>query len=386
MTKNTESAYAKAGVDLKEGDSFSAFAGKICEATFKNSPYVEVDRPAGGNFRGHRKFRFVGLPDGWWMDMPTDGIGTKTITITAAGMHYSASCNLLAMTGGDATRNGDLPLVFVNDLSVSTLGKTSTKTNNMFRDMIDGLGRFAREQGYVCFRGETAELGVCVGSEDENAVTKFNWSGTMLSVSHKDRAITGDALKDGQVVVAFQDCWRSNGHSLGRRGLRTRFGENWMHHPDAMPFICEIAEPAVLYDRFFATMNGWYANHYGGDVKKIHLIAHISGGGIVDKFARDLLFPRGFSARLNDLFTPPPSMERVVEWAEVPERERYQSLGGGNGALVVVDRGDAERLVACARKARLNAKVCGTIMRDNDPTLVITSRFNGEELEYKPGE
>ena len=56
--------YAIDGVDVEEESLFSQYAASICRASYKNSPYVQVQDYSLGNFRGPRPFILKGLPKG----------------------------------------------------------------------------------------------------------------------------------------------------------------------------------------------------------------------------------------------------------------------------------------------------------------------------------
>jgi phosphoribosylformylglycinamidine cyclo-ligase len=383
-TKNGD-LYAEDGVDVAEGDDFSAFAGRICRATFENSPFVDVVDVSGGHFRGPRAFRFVNLPDGWLMDAAPDGIGTKVVVIDAANAYTDACRDVIAMTASDITRWGGKPLVFVNVLDVATLGKKDDATNEAFRRMMIGLGDVAAEQGLVCFRGETAELGVCVGSENPDATTAFNWAGFMLGVYLPDRMITGESLAAGQAVVALKENgFRSNGISSVRGGLRRQYGESWFTDSEAARSLFQLAEPSILYDRFLCDANGWTY-----PVQKpqfhFHLLTHVSGGGIVGKFGEDMLFPRGLSADLFNLYDPPTAMRQVRIWRDMSVEECYRTFNCGNGMLAVLDKGEVSDFIEMAKSYRIEAQECGVITSGGEPTLSIHSKFEEvETLVYHP--
>jgi len=379
----TQDLYAQDGVNIEEGDSFSQMAGAVCRDSFENSPFAEVDDFSDGHFRGPRGLKLRNLPDDWRLDIAPDGIGTKVVVIDAAMAHRSASRNLVAMCGGDITRWGGKPLVFVNVLDVSTLGNHDSATNKAFRSMIQGLGAVARAQQFVCFRGETAELGDCVGSDNPNAVAKFNWAGFMLGVYLPDRMITGKTLAPGQTVVALEeDGFRSNGFSSVRAALRKQLGDAWTDAIDHRDLIRELARPAVLYDRFLADANGW-TNPVSTPRFRFHLVTHVTGGGIVEKFGGDVLARHGLSAILTDLFEPPECMKQIVAWRGTPERECYRTFTCGNGALVVLDEKEVSSFIAMAQRYGILAKPCGKIVRWKEaPTLRITSGFSGKILTY----
>lgn len=380
---NTASKYTQDGVNIQEGDDFSSYAGKVCRSTYNNSPFVEVHDFSKGHFRGPRAFTLQNLPDGYFMDAAPDGIGTKVVIIDAALSHYQASRDVIAMTFGDITRYGGLPLIFVNVLDVNTLGEKGSDTNDRFRKMMDGLGQVAKEQNLVVFKGETAELGQCVSSENSDALTQFNWAGMAIGVYHSDKMITGDTLEPGQAVIALREHgFRSNGISSVRKAFCLAFGNEWWNEGSAKNAIKDAATPSTLYDKFLAIANGWYPDVHPGF--KVHLISHITGGGIKSKFAEDILFPRGLSAVLDDLWEPPKIMISCAEWRGMCDEEVYETWNGGQGVLVVINGKETDGFIRLAEKFRIEAKHCGYITENVSPLMTIHSKFFGEKVVYTP--
>ncbi len=387
VSKVDSVAYANAGVSLSAGDVFSAFAGEIGKKSFNNSRFVQVCDFSKGHFRGPRGWQYVGLPNGWFNVVAPDGIGTATIIISAAGEHRTASSRLLAMTAGDITRYGGLPLVFTNILETKTLDDPGSSIFEAYKSMMVGMGNYAKDQGYVLMGGETAEMGVCVSGEiiGPSAIftPTYNWSGVMSGVNHPDKVINGNTLKAGQRVIALRDALRSNGGSMMRKYFRTRFNDHWWLHLDAQEYIKAAAAPAALYDRFLAEMNGWYDGDFQ-PIVKMHAIAHISGGGIHSKFAEDILFPRGLSALLDNLWEPPSFMSDCVRDMAISDKEAYTIFNGGQGALVVVDEGVAKGFCICANEHGIEARPAGVILKKSkNPRVEIVSKFTGKTFAFK---
>ncbi len=378
-------AYAKAGVNLTAGDAFSAFAGRICKESFRNSSYVKVHDHSVGHFRGPRGFEFINLPEGFFQMGAPDGIGTATIIVSAAGAHHTSSSRLLAMTAGDITRYGGLPLVLFNVLEAKTLGMPDSELFKAYQRMMLGLGDYAIDQGIVLMGGETAEMNDCVSSEIVNSPTMpvYNWSGIMIGVGHPDKIITGKTLKPGQHVIALVDKLRSNGGSLMRKYLREFFGKKWWQNPKAKELIIKIASPAKLYDKFLSTMNGWH-NCSFTPVIKMHAIAHISGGGIRTKFFEDVLRRLGHSAVLENLPIPPTFMSDCVDKMGINDEEAYQVLNGGVGALVVVGESDADEFCRLASLAGFDTYNAGFIDKKHRiPRLKMHSKFGYKWITMK---
>ena len=189
--------------------------------------------------------------------------------------------------------------------------------------------------------------------------------------------ITGESLAPGQVVISLRENgFRSNGLSSVRKALQIRFGNNWWNNENARTVLKEASTPSKLYDHFLCDMNGW-TNPVRPPKYKIHLITHVTGGGIVDKLAKDMLFPRGLSANLDNLFEPRNVVKDIISWRGMSADEAYRTFNCGNGALVVLDTKDAEPFIWDAKNYGIEAKICGTIRKTdlNKPFLTIKSKI-----------
>ncbi|MFA7088295.1 MAG: AIR synthase related protein, partial [Patescibacteria group bacterium] len=328
-----------------------------------------------------------GLPDGCLQTMVTDGVGTKVIPIVASGRLETAASDVIAMTAMDITRYGGLPLVFMNIFDVRSLGEFDSETYTMCQDVMSGLKAVADSNNYVLLGGETAELGVCVGSDNPDAKLMFNWGGTMLGVYHPDKMIYGDTLRPGQVIIALRDCFRSNGISSVRKALKIHYGERWFDNPMALRDVIAASTPSVQYDRFLNYVHGWIP---GPEVKEpsikplipMHLIVHLSGGAFESKFGHDMLRPQNLSAELINLFDPPEIMTKCAYWRGLSDEECYSTWNGGQGAIVVVDREDAWNFVYLASRFRITARVVGRITKKRNYNVAIRSKFSPDKTIY----
>jgi len=379
--------YAKDGVNVEEGDSFSSYAGKACRRTYNNSRFIRIHEFEDDHFRGSRAIEFVTdqMPERFFLDGAPDGNGTKTGLTTEALLHKVAGHDLIAMCNMDLIRAGGQPIFALDVLDVSTLGKTGNETNKRMRELIDGLEDAAHKTGIVLYKGETAELGAYVGSDNPDAITKFNWAGCVMGLVDPNRRITGDRLVPGQVVYALKEKgFRSNGLSSVRAALVRKFGAKWWLAQEAKRHIIAAAHPSLLYDRFFLALNGWDDLEFSPLVR-CALIVHVTGGGIRDKFGEDILFRRGLSAVLNDLWEPPEIMRLCKAWrgSEFTDKQCYGAWNGGQGALAVIDGADAPQFMSVASQHGIDARRCGIITKESVPTLTIHSKFSDEVFQYK---
>ena len=378
--------YAEDGVNRRWEDEFSSFAGAICASTDVNSPYIEVRRSGMGHFRGSRMFRFRNLPPDCWFDGGNDGIGTSPVLFVAGGAYRNAASHLIAMTFGDMTRHGRLPLMlFTNQFDVESIGVAESETRIACQEIFYGLAELADRHHFVIYKGETAQMGMCVGSSMPDAHLNFNWSGTVFAAAHPDREITGASLRPGHVLVALREYgFRGCGFSSVREALARGFGSGYWESANAQVAIRAATAPAVLYDTFLTTMNGWFEQHFQPLVR-MHAIVHLSGGSLESKLAGDILFPLGLSADLTDLWPPPEIMRQCALWRGMTSTQAYRTWNGGQGMIVAVeDHVDASRLIAYAATFGIEARICGVVQDRLPRSLRITSKFNSGLVEYFP--
>ncbi|MCX6718670.1 MAG: hypothetical protein NTY81_03685 [Candidatus Staskawiczbacteria bacterium] len=370
--------YAEDGVDVVEGDTFSRYAGALCRSTYKNSRYVEVRDFSSGHFRGPRGFRLKGLPADCWLDATPDGDGTKVILVDAAGDYDNSAYGWIAMTCGDITRWGGIPLVLVNNLDTENIGKLGDSVNNAFRAMLASAQQIANENQLVLFKGETAELPGCVTSPNHVALARYLWSGVCVGAYNPRTIITGDHICEGLVVMALRELgFRNNGISSARTAIIKRFRS--LSCPEAQEAVKKAARHAVLYDRFMATANGWFAKDFAPLIP-MYLIVHLTGGAFKSKLAEDILFPRGLSAYLDNLWEPPEIMRQCAEWRNMDDEECYETWNGGQGALVIINATDEKRFGELAASFGIEAKNAGRITKEAKPNVVIESKFTGKTI------
>lgn len=369
-------------VNLSLGDKISAYAGTVTRHTHNNSNWVDVV-PPGEHFRSETEFDILNHLGGRKIIIAPDGIGTKVALIDAAMGHKNAARDLIAMTAGDITRSGGLPVVFSNVLDVSNLGEHDQDlTFNCVKKLFDGLAEVANEIKFACIKGETAELSVCVSSPNPNAIVKFNWAGFMLGVTHKNKRIYGNTLAPGQIVVALkEDGFRSNGISAVRATMEKKFGKDWWSNSD---LVKEIATPSKIYDGFLTWLNGWHneENNFQHYIKP-HLICHLSGGSFKSKFFEDVLKKQGLSAQLFELFKPAEIVRKMAEWSDMSDEMLYEKWSCGQGALVVLDQQDVDSFCNHAEKFGITAGYAGEITKEKSKSeLLINSAFSGSKFLF----
>jgi len=374
--------YKEDGVDVEAGDVFSSYAGGLCRSTYKNSTFVKVRDFSHGHFRGPRGFRLQHLPRNCFLDIAPDGDGTKVEVVSAAGDFLNAARGWVAMTRGDITRWGGMGVILVNNLDTKNLGEIDDQRFNAHKLMLDGLKRVADEERLIMYKGETAELPNIVTSDNKKALVTYSWCGTCLGVYNPKTIITGDKVRKDMLVMALRELgFRNNGISSVRKGFALHYGKDWHNNPGARDDILAAATPAVLYDSFLEKANGWHSPDFQPEIP-MYLIVHVTGGAIKSKFAKDILFPRGLSAELDNLWDLPPIMRKCAEWRGINDEELYKTWNGGQGVLVVIEEKDADRFISIGETFGIEVKACGRITKEQKPQVVIHSMLNGEKIPY----
>jgi len=389
---DTQRAYEQDGVNIRQEDEISAFAADICRSTYKNSPFARIIDLSKGNFRGPRGWRLnveeFPFLAGCISSVAPDNLGTKVVVIDAVHSYFNAARDVVAMTSGDITRWGGLPLIFSNVLGVHSVGDKGGPVQEAVQQLLLGLGAVANEQQFVVLNGETAEYANIITFEDPHARLRFLWNGFMIGVYHPEKRILGDTLQEGQVIIALKENgFRCNGLSSVRKALAMKFGTKWWANPKAQKSIQAAATPSVLYDKLLVDAHGWTAQDshsprhtIGGPIVPMHLIVHLTGGSFRTKLGEDILFPMGFSADLDNLYSPSPIMRRCAQWRRMDDEEAYEVWNGGQGALVVVDENSVRTFINMAKEYGILAKACGRIVKRATPSVTITSKFGSRRI------
>jgi phosphoribosylformylglycinamidine cyclo-ligase len=306
----------------------------------------------------------------------SDGIGTKIELAERTGMYRTLGYDLVAMVVDDLAAGGAVPTTLTDVLDADVLDE------RVVAELMEGLAAAAAEARVAVVGGEIAELSGRIAGY--GAGMHFNWCATALGYIPEGReALDGTAVRAGDEVVALASPgFRSNGFSLVRKVMEERFGAGW-------------------HDAEVTGTAGWNGRRWGEALLEpsrifcaavermfeeglpVHGIAHVTGGGIPGKLGR-VLRPNGLGAVLDHLLPPDGLVLRVQELGGIAEEEAYRLWNMGNGMMVVVERGAAERVVQCAAGFRIPARCAGRVTPGSG--IVLQGRgCEGARLEYSVG-
>ena len=328
--------YSAAGVDIAAGEA----AVDRIKAKVRSTYRPEVLGDIGG-FGG-----LVALPEGYRQPVlvsSTDGVGTKAMVAKAAGRFDTIGIDLVAMCVDDIVCQGAEPLFFLDYISVGALDPDQIDA------LVTGVVEGCRQAGCALVGGEMAEH---PGAMEPG---EFDLVGFVVGVAERDRILTGDAARAGDVLIGLPSPGlRSNGYSLARRVLLERAGLSL--DDDLFPghtVADELLAPSVIYAPAVARLLG--------DVDvDVRAVAHITGGGIVGNIPRVL--PAGLDAQLErSAWEVPRVFTEIQRHGEVSDDEMARVFNLGLGMVVVVPGDDADRALGLLRDAGHAATEIGSL-------------------------
>jgi phosphoribosylformylglycinamidine cyclo-ligase len=310
------SSYREAGVDIRlEADGVAAL---VRELTYRRQGEYA---PVGGS--GH----FAGLIGfgPYVLALATDGVGTKMLIADAVGDWSTVGIDCIAMNANDLFVMNIEPVAFVDYIATDRIDLAK------MAEIGRGLNQGARLANLSIVGGETATLAGLVNGLD--------LAGAVLGVQRRDRVISGEACRPGDLVVGLPSSGvHSNGFSLARRIAEAHGGYD-------QPFgSSTLGRELLTPTRIYSEVLGLAERH------EVHGMCHITGGGLLNLTR---LTDLGFS--IDDPIAPPPIFAWLQEQGNVPIDEMYRTFNMGMGFAMVVPEHEAD---AVAREVP-GAKVVG---------------------------
>jgi len=188
--------------------------------------------------------------------------------------------------------------------------------------------------------GETASL--------PEIIRGFDLAGTAIGVVDKERVVTGEKIREGDVLVGVPSSGlHSNGYTLARRII----AESKYTYFDAMPGGDKsIGEELLTPTRIYPEIVDLVAKC------DVHGLAHITGSGLL-KLRR--ISSLGFE--ITDPLEPQPVFRFLQELGGVDEAEMYRTFNMGMGFVVVLDESEARE--AC-RIMGPGSRVIGSMVKE----------------------
>jgi phosphoribosylformylglycinamidine cyclo-ligase len=325
--------YAAAGVDLDAADHAKRRIAALVQQTRTRLALGEV-----GAFGG-----MVRVPPGYArpvLVLSTDGVGTKVLVATRAGIHDTVGEDLVNHCVNDILVHGAQPVAFLDYIATGALEPDTAAA------IVTGVVRGCRAHDMTLAGGETAQL------PDLYQPGHYDLAGAIVGVVDEPAALPGDRVKPGDVLLGYaSNGLHTNGYSLARRIVFDRLG---LDVSDAFPDT-DRSVAQVLLD-----VHRSYATSVTPVLSRLHALAHITGGGIPGNLVRVL--PRHCAAVVDAGAWPWPTVFRVLMRAgEVSLGEMRRVFNLGVGMIGIAARDDVEAVLTAAARAQVPAWIIGDV-------------------------
>lgn len=315
--------YSKAGVNIDKKSS--SIGSLVNELTYRRNGFgLMVQKP--GLFASLIDFgdRYVTLA--------TDGVGTKILIAEELGIWDTIGIDCIAMNVNDTICVNAAPISFVDYIAIDKPDDETTKQIGI------GLNKGAELSDMEIVGGEIAVL--------PEIVNGLDLSGTCMGVVDKDKIVTGEACKEGDLIVALRSTGlHSNGLTLARKVVEAAN----IKLTDSVPGLKqsigkELLTPTEIYVKQVLGITSAHT---------VHGLVDITGGGL-----RNILRMRkGLQYTIDDPVEPNPIFGILADLGGIEPQELYQTFNMGMGFTIIAPEDDAEAIA----KENPNAKVVGRV-------------------------
>jgi len=332
--------YAKAGVDIGQVARIHKNIDRILTATYRTR------RGRVGEVLGVRQ-HYAGLIDigrEFALAIHTDNVGTKPFVAEALRKYDTVGIDCVAMNVNDVVCLGAEPIALSNYLALDR------PRPRLVADVMKGIRKGAIEAGVAVVAGETAIL--------PGLINGFDLSAAVVGIVRKDRIITGEKTRVGDVVLGLPSSGiHSNGLTFARRLLLSRRINTKIAR--------ELLRPTRIYVKPILKL-------LSAGIE-IHGLAHVTGGAYSKLKRIGQRANVGF--RLGHFPNPPWIFRRIQAKGRVSDREMFRTFNMGVGFLIICPRSAAARAKAILPDARPIGHVTDS--------RTVTVEADGRDLEIK---
>jgi len=337
--------YKEAGVDTKEGERAVSLMKQHVRKTFDRNVLTGL-----GSFGSLYKLPLEGMEEPVLVS-GTDGVGTKLKIAFMMNRHDTVGIDCVAMCVNDILCQGAKPLFFLDYVAT---GKVSAEK---ISDIVSGVSEGCLQSGCALVGGETAEMPGFYGDGE------YDMAGFCVGLVDRRKIITGDKIKEGDVIVGLASSGlHSNGYSLARKLFFEKMGLGINHYMEELE--CSIGEALLRPTKIYAKACEAVFKDYD-----IHGIAHITGGGFFENVPR--ILPEGLAASFQSPTWPVPEIFNLIRtYGNIDKLEMFRTFNMGIGMMMFVDGGDGEALIADLEAVGEEAYIIGEVVASGKRVLL----------------
>jgi phosphoribosylformylglycinamidine cyclo-ligase len=325
--------YREAGVDVESKAGLLAGLSRVIASTHTSAVAAGL-----GVFAGAVR---LGPPGTGFLVATTDGVGTKTLLARRCERDAVIGADIVAHCANDLVAMGARPLAFLDYVAMGRLVPAVVTA------VVTAMAAACRDLGVVLLGGETAEM------PDVYAGDAYDVVGTMVGIAPPDGLITGRSVRPGHRLVGLASSGlHTNGYSLARRVVDLSGASLHDHVPELGGTLGDaLLQPHRCYAPAILSLAA---------AARVHAVAHITGGGIVDNLVRVL--PDGCRARIARGWPRPPVFGWLQRTGGIPDDEMLRTFNLGIGMIVTVDASEAAEVIRHLASSGVDAWELGDII------------------------
>jgi phosphoribosylformylglycinamidine cyclo-ligase len=309
--------YEHSGVSIAAGNALVKAIGPLARSTARPGADAEL-----GGFGGFFDPRAAGYKDPLLV-AANDGVGTKVKLAIDHDRHDHIGIDLVAMCVNDLIVQGAEPLFFLDYFATGKLD------NGVAERVVAGIADGCKQAGCALIGGETAEMPGMYAPGD------YDLAGFCVGAVERGEQLTGDKVADGDVLLGLASSGvHSNGYSLVRRLAADK---GWKLNRPALfdqetLLIDALIEPTRIYVKSLLPLVR---------AGRIHALAHITGGGLLENIPRVL--PAGLHATVDaDAWEQPRLMAFLQAQGNIEPEEMARTFNCGIGMVLAVAPNEAD--------------------------------------------
>jgi len=326
--------YGSAGVDIDASNAAKQRIKSLVESTFTKG-VVGGFGGFGGMFRMPPNLQRPILV------ASADGVGTKIKIAIEAGRHDTIGGDLVNHCVNDILVQGAQPLFFLDYLAFGKLEP------DIVGAVVAGVAAGCRENGCALIGGETAEMPGLYTPPD------YDLAGFIVGYVEEQLVLGAARVNPDDVLIGLESAGlHTNGYSLARKIVVDRLR---LHLSDPFPD----GEGRTVADVLLSE-HRTYLPSLRPVLDRVHAMAHITGGGLLENLDRAL--PQTLDAVVKLESWKVPTVFRVLmEAGKVEPAEMYRTFNMGVGMVVICARFDAEPVMSAAAAAGVKAWMLGSL-------------------------
>ena len=320
--------YADAGVSIATGNALVKAIGPLARSTARPGAGAEL-----GGFGGLFDLKAAGYDDPLLV-AANDGVGTKLKLAIELGRHDGVGIDLVAMCVNDLIVQGAEPLFFLDYYATGKLD------NDVATAVVASIAEGCRQAGCALIGGETAEMPGMYSAGD------YDLAGFCVGAVDRAKVLTGDKVAAGDVILGLASSGvHSNGFSLVRRIIADC---GWSLDEELAG---QLLAPTRIYIRSLLPLV---------QSGRIHGLAHITGGGLLENIPRVL--PDICHAFVDaGQWKLPPIFAQLQDGGRVAAEEMARTFNCGIGMVVIVSADAAEAIAGELTAAGETVQRIGTV-------------------------